>query len=63
MSINYVITLTLTDAATATYTSVLTGSSINDLVGRFTCSLGNGREPSDTAEIVLNGKCIVCSCL
>ena len=47
---------TLTNVATATYTNVLSASDIADLVGNFTCTVSNGREPSNTAQITMNGK-------
>ncbi len=53
----YNFTRTLTNVATATYTNILRASDIADLVGTFTCTVSIGREPSNTAEIVLNGKC------
>ncbi len=54
----YNLTQTLTNVATATYTNVLRASNISDLVGNFTCTVSNGREPSNTARITLNGECI-----
>ncbi len=33
-------------------------SDIADLVGTFTCTVSNGRETPNTAEIVLNGECL-----
>ncbi len=56
ISTGYNLTQTLTNVATAIYTNVLRASDIADLVGNFTCTVSNGREPSDTAEIALNGE-------
>ena len=52
----YIFTRTLTNVVTATYTNVLSASDIADLVGNFTCTVSNGREPSNTAQITMNGK-------
>ncbi len=60
LSTRYTFVQTLTDVSTATYANVLMASDITDLVGTFTCSVSNGREPpkpQNTAEIVLNGEC------
>ena len=52
----YNFTQTLTNVATATYTNVLRASNISHLVGNFTCTVSNGQEPSNTAQITMNGK-------
>ncbi len=52
----YSVTQTLTNVATATYANILRASNISDLVGNFTCTVSNGREPSNTRQIMLNGE-------
>ena len=59
VSTGYTLTQTVTNTATATYENILRGTTITDLVGTFTCTVSNSRGTSNTAEIVLNGECLL----